>query len=289
MPFNRGRVLARVLWLTLLWLAVAAPHPAPAQDAASPIPAAEIASRSAEVAALLANVDSLSAPGPEMQAIEQELPEMSKRLQDRWERLPRRLASDPSAPALQGLAVAWQGMRADLNEWTDTLAQRATTLERELKRLSDLDDMWARSLKEIQGAQVPPQLIADITGMRDAIRSARTRVNSRLAEVLVLEYRVSLEQRRADQALAQIARARSELFTRLGVRSALPIWSPDLWSRAAGQFVTGLRDAGLRWWNTLAGEGVDQAKMARASAAEAGRSSIQLTPARRFEAVHSAT
>ena len=93
-----------------------------------------------------------------------------------------------------------------------TLAQRGTTLQRELKRLSDLDDTWARSLKEIQGAEVPPQLIAEIHGMRDGINSARTRVNSRLAEVLVLEYRVSVEQRRADQALARIARARSELF-----------------------------------------------------------------------------
>ena len=260
MAFNRRRELVRVLGLTLLWLALASPGPARAQVAASPIPAAEIASQAAEVAALLANVDSLSAPGPEMQAIEQELPEMSKRLQERWERLPRRLSSDPSAPALQGLAVVWQGMRTELSEWTDTLAQRGTNLQRELKRLSDLDETWARSLKEIQGAQVPPQLIAEIHAMRDGINSARTRVNSRLAEVLVLEYRVSLEQRRADQALARIARARSELFSRLGVRNALPIWSPDLWARAQGQFVTGLRDAGLRWWNTLAGEGEDQAK-----------------------------
>jgi malate synthase len=140
----------------------------------------------------LANVDSLSAPDPEMQAIEQELPEMSKGLQERWERLPRRLEDDPSAPALQGLAVVWQGMRTELNEWTDTLALRGSNLQQELKRLSDLDDTWARSLKEIQSAQVPPQLISEINGMRDAINSARTRVNSRLAEVLVLEYRVSL-------------------------------------------------------------------------------------------------
>jgi small-conductance mechanosensitive channel len=246
--------------LSLLCLALAAPRPAPAQDAASPIPAAEIASRTAEVAALLANVDSLSAPGPEMQAIEQELPEMSKRLQDRWERLPRRLASEPSAPALQGLAVVWQGMRTDLNEWTEMLEQRGTNLQRELKRLSDLDETWARSLKEIQEAQVPPQLIAEINGMRDAIHSARTRVNSRLAEVLVLEYRVSVEQRRADQALALIAQARSELFSRLGVRNALPIWSPELWAKAQGQFITGFRGAGLRWWNAMAGEWEDQAE-----------------------------
>ncbi|HEX7629919.1 MAG TPA: hypothetical protein VF431_06235, partial [Candidatus Methylomirabilis sp.] len=208
MASNRRRVLTRVLGLTLLWLALASPGPARAQDAASPIPAAEIASRTTEVAALLADVDSLSAPDPEMQAIEQALPEMSKRLQERWERLPRRLASDPSAPALQGLAVVWQGMQTELNEWTDTLALRGSNLQREIKRLSDLDDTWARSLKEIQSTQVPPQLISEIHGMRDAINSARTRANSRLAEVLVLEYRVSLEQRRADQALARIARAR---------------------------------------------------------------------------------
>jgi small-conductance mechanosensitive channel len=260
MASNRRSVLARLLGFTLLWLALASPRPAPAQDAASPIPAAEVAARTAEVAALLANVDTLSAPGPEMQAIEQELPELSKRIQDRWERLPRRLASDPSAPALQGLAVVWQTMRTQLNEWSETLEQRGTNLQRELKRLSDLDETWARSFKEIQGAQLPPQLIAEINGMRDAITAARTRVNSRLAEVLVLEYRVSVEKRRADQALALIAQARSELFNRLGVRNALPLWSPELWAKARGQFVTGFRGAGLRWWNAVAGEWEDQAK-----------------------------
>jgi len=260
MTSNRRRVLARVLGLTLLWLALAAARPALAQDAASPIPPAEIASRTAEVAALLANVDNLSAPGPEMQVIEQELPEMSKRLQERWQRLPRRLASEPSAPALQGLAVVWQRLRTELNGWSEMLEPQGTTLQRELKRLSDLDETWARSLKEIQTGQIPPQLIAEINGMRDAIHSARARVNSRLAEVLVLEYRISVEQRRADQALAMIAQARTELFSRLGVRNALPLWSPELWAKAQGQFVTGFRGAGVRWWNAVAGEWEDQAK-----------------------------
>ncbi len=260
MKSKRRSISARAAGLAFLWLALASPPLAPAQDASSSIPAAEIAARSAEVAALLANVDSLSAPGPAMQAIEQELPEVSKRLQERWERLPRRLASDPSAPALQGLAVVWGQMRMELNEWSDTLEQRGANLQRELKRLSDLDETWARSLKEIQGAQVPPQLIAEINSMRDAIHSGRTRVNSRLAEVLVLEYRVSVEQRRADQALALIAQARSELFSRLGKRNALPIWSPELWAKAQGQFVAGFRGAGVRWWNAVTGEWEDQAR-----------------------------
>ena len=252
--------LCRGLVLALLWLTLASPRPSPAQDAATPIPVAEIASRAAEVAALLSNLDSLSAPGPEMQAIEQGLPEMSKLLQDRWERLPRRLASEPSAPVLQGLANVWQGMRTELNEWSDTLANRGTNLQRELQRLSDLNETWARSLKEIQSAQAPPQLLSEISAIREAINTARARVNTRLADVLVLEYRVSLEQRRADQALGRIALARSELFSRLGVRSALPIWSPELWMSVRDQFIPGIRNAGVRWWTSLAGESEDQVK-----------------------------
>jgi hypothetical protein len=214
---------AWTLGLALLWFALAFSLPAQGQDASTPIPVAEIASRTAEVVALLANVESLSAPGPAMEAIERELPEMSQRLQERWQRLPRRLANEPSAPALQGLAVVWQAMRTDLNDWSEALEQRGKALQDELKRLSDLDETWARSLKDFHAAQVPPQLIAEINGMRDAIQAARARVNSRLAEVLVVEYRISAEQRRADQALSMIAQARSELFNRLGVRNALPM------------------------------------------------------------------
>ncbi len=252
--------LRSVLAFAVLCLTVAIPRPAPAQDTTSPIPVAEIAARAAEVTSLLANVESLSAPGPDMQAIEQELPAMSKLIQDRWERLPRRLASEPSAPVLQGLANVWQGLRIDLNEWSDTLAKRGANLQRELQRLSDLNETWARSLKEIQGAQAPPQLISEINSIREGITSARARVNARLADVLVLEYRVSLEQRRVDQALARIALARSELFTRLGVRSALPIWSPALWAAVRDQFIPGIRNAGVRWWTSLAGEGEEQVK-----------------------------
>jgi len=260
MAATRHHVSAQALGVALLWLALAAPISARAQDTPSPIPAAEIASRTTEVAALLANVDSLSAPGPEMQVIEQELPELSKRLQERWQRLPRRLANEPSAPALQSLAVVWQTMRTDLNDWSEMLEARGKALQHELKRLSDLDETWVRALRELQTGQIPPQLIAEIAEMRDSIQAARARVNSRLAEVLVLEYRISVEQRRTDQALAMIAQARSELFNRLGVRNALPIWSPDLWAKAQGQFATGFRGAGVRWWNAVASEWEDQAR-----------------------------
>lgn len=260
MAGTRHHVPAQALGMALLWLALAFSLPAQAQDASSPIPAAEIASRTAEVAALLANVDSLSAPGPEMQAIEQELPELSKRLQERWQRLPRRLANEPSAPALQSLAVVWQTMRTDLNDWSEMAEGRGKALQHELKRLSDLDETWARAFREIQTGQIPAQLIAEIAGMRDSIQAARARVNSRLADVLVLKYRISVEQRRADQALAMIAQARSELFNRLGVRNALPLWSPELWAKAQGQVVTGFRGAGVRWWNAVVGEWEDQAK-----------------------------
>ena len=260
MASTQHNVSARALGVAFLWLALASSLPVLAQDVNTPIPAAEIAARTAEVAALLANVDSLSAPAPEMQMIEQELPGLSKRLQERWQRLPRRLANEPSAPALQSLAVTWQTMRTDLGDWTELLEQRGKALQHELKRLSDLDETWARSLKEIQAGQIPPPLLAEITGMRDSIQAARARVNARLAEVLVLEYRISLEQRRADQALAMIAQARSELFNRLGVRNALPIWSPELWTKAQGQFVTGFRGAGVRWWNAMVSEWEDQAR-----------------------------
>jgi hypothetical protein len=255
-----GAWLARALGFALLWLALAAAGPAAAQDTATSTPTAEIAARTVDVIALLANVVSLSAPGPEMQTIEQELPKLGARIHDRWQRLPRRLASDPSAPTLQRLAVLWQTMRTQLNEWNEALEQRAANLQRELTRLSDLEETWARSLKGIQGAQLSPELVAETDGVRDAIHRARTRVNSRLAEVLLLEYRGSAERRRADQALALIAQARSELFNRLGVRNGLPVWSGELWAKAREEFVPGFRGAAVRWWSAVAGEWEDQAK-----------------------------
>jgi small-conductance mechanosensitive channel len=249
--------------LAVLWLAP--PLPARAQDSAppptSPIPTTEIASRAAEVTALLETVDALSAPTPERLEIERALPERRKRLEAGWESTLRRLAAGPSAPQLDDMTTAWEGVRAELQAWADRLGGQASRLQQELRRLSDLQAAWSRSRGEAQASATPPEVLQEIQGILGGIRAAEVKVNTRLASLLVLQYQVGLLLRRCDQALARIAQAQAELTQHLGRRTAQPVWSAALWESARRQLLPGIQAATTRW-----GAGLRSAAQNRARA-----------------------
>ena len=256
---NQKAAVRRAMGWPFLWLALilAAPTPAqpaaPAQEAASPIPTTEIATRAAEVAALLANVDAVSAPSPESLEIERSLPERSKRIQAGWDATIQRLAGEPSAPQLEDMTIAWRGVRVEFRTWADQLAGEGTRLQQELQHLSDLREAWAKSSKEAQSAKAPPEVAREIEGILSTISAAQARVNARLASLLVLQYEVALEIRRCDQVLSRIAQAKSDLVSHLGTQDALPIWSPTLWVGVQREAAAGLQTAGRRWRNELLG------------------------------------
>ncbi len=253
----------RVLSAVLLLMATV---PAIAQETPS-IPVTEINARAAEVTALLSNLESLSASAADIQSIQQGLPDASKQIQAQWDQLLRRLAADPSAPVLDRLAFIWRRSQNLLDDWADTLSRRGASLQQEVQRLTEMQDAWGRSLQEVQTAKAPFEVIGQVTGTLNAIRGARTRVNARLSDVLVVEYRVSLERRRTDQALTRIARARSDLITRLRVRTAPPVWDIGRWMRAGQEIGAALANVWENWGEGLAGEISTQAGRMAAHAA----------------------
>ncbi len=241
-----------LFWLALIFpVAAVAQQAGPPQGAPTSIPTTEITSRAAEVEALLTSVDALSAPSPKLLEIQQALPERSRRIQRGWEAAVRRLAGGPSAPQLEDMGQVWRGIRAEVNDWADELAEQGSRLQQEIQRLSNLHETWAKSFREAKSAKAPAELLQEIDGIQTAISAAQARVNARLASLLVLQYQVALEARRCDQVLTQIAQAERDLVSRLATPEAPPIWDPDLWTGAAAQVAPGLRAAAERWGREL--------------------------------------
>ena len=228
-----------------------AQQPAEPQAPATPIPAAEVATRAAEVTDLLANVEALSAPTPQILDIQRELPERSKRLRAAWEATVRRLAARPSAPQLEEMAVAWHGVHREMSTWAEELTAQGNRLQQDTHRLPDLHEAWMQSLREAQSAKTPPQVLQEIQSVLAAISTAQARVNARLASLLILQYQVAGQVRLCDQALAQITQARSDLARHLGTQDASPLWSPALWAGGRGQFSPALAAAVVRWRDGL--------------------------------------
>ena len=259
----RSLQLFRLVFLLVWCLGSAAAVSASESVTAIPVP--DIATRAAEVTTFLATWESLATPGPDLQAIQQDLPTANQQLQENWEHLSQQLASDPSAPMLDRLGFIWQRMHDQFREWAERLKHQGTSLQQEDQQLADLQAIWTRSLQEVQRAQSPPEVVTQATGTLNALRGARTRVNARLSSLLMVEYQVGLGLRRAEQALARIATARTELLARLPVRTAAPLWHGALWARASSESRAALQSV----WTT-AGAG-----LAADATLQAGRMACQ--------------
>jgi small-conductance mechanosensitive channel len=147
------------------------------------------------------------------------------------------------------MASAWTGVRADLQASANQLAAQARRLQQEVERLTDLREAWTRSLQEIQAARGPGPVVQEIQGILNSIATAQARLAARRAGLLILQYQVGLEIRRADRVLARVAQAKTDLVSHLSARNASPVWRPALWRAAGDQLGEGLR-AGVARWQT---------------------------------------
>ena len=207
----------------------------PPADPGEPIQLSEIAARAADVRALLANLDAAITPGKDVQAILDALPALSEELRVRLEQTRASLETSPPLPVLEQLGVTWDGTRARLRAWNEALTQWTARVEQERSRLAGLRESWVRSREAAASAGAPKVVLDQIDGILGGINAARTRVETRLSTPLVAQYRLAQLQRRADEAVARVAQARTDRLRRLGERDGPPLWARGLWAGAMSQ------------------------------------------------------
>src|SRR5262249_62093548 len=96
-------------------------------------------------------------------------------------------------------------------------------------------EVWVRA----RGAAAASQAPAPVTERSDAplaaIADARTKLEAQRAAALGVQARAARQLARCEDALAQIAQARSRAVGQLWARDSLPILSPELRSRARNE------------------------------------------------------
>jgi small-conductance mechanosensitive channel len=216
------------------------PTPAPEP---SPIPLAEIAIRADELAGLLLELEAAAVPTRDLQAIEARLPAQRERLLASLADTQRRLDAGAPLALLDRLDATWHATRRQVRAWSETVTRRAAKLQDDVERLASLRETWARSRADAVAAGAPALVLGRIDEMQKAISSTKARLEASLAATLVLQHRLSQELARYDQILARIAEARADLFTQLAARSSPPIWTPSLWTGAAGEVAGAWQEA----------------------------------------------
>ena len=119
--------------------------------------------------------------------------------------------------------------------WGRDLTTRATGLDREMSRLTQLDQTWVITLARAESTQTapaqgdqkettttvtPPEILQRMQSVIVAIKQAREAIQKRRTQILTLQNRVAEQETRIAQALASVGQVRDETISRLFVKDS---------------------------------------------------------------------
>jgi small-conductance mechanosensitive channel len=205
---------------------------------------AEVVAQAETVSANLRTVEADLASDRITTSVAAELPVLMQEIDARLGENQTILNSRPSLDTLKNLETEWNNLADRLVAWKGDLTTRATALDREITRLTQLEQTWTNTLNQAgttgtdQAAPVnsdetvaPPEILQRIQSVIAAIKQTRGAIERRRTQVLTLQNRVAEQDARIEQALAAIKQVRAETINRLLVKDAPSIWSAEVWSR----------------------------------------------------------
>jgi small-conductance mechanosensitive channel len=112
------------------------------------------------------------------------------------------------------------------------LTEKATLIQDELNRLTDLQKTWSATRTAAQASKQAGSLLQQISATLADIAAAQTTLQALLTTVLDLQGRVAREVERCGAALEQINRAEQIAMQGILVRDSKPLWSAEKWSES---------------------------------------------------------
>ena len=238
----------------------------PAAPGPTPIPLAEIVTQAEAASADLRNVEVDLESDQITATVDAELPVLMREIDGRLDENEKILNSRPSLETLKNLETEWKDLTEKLIVWRRDLTTRATSLDREITRLRQLDQTWRKTLAEVEGTQTPPgegdqpetaravtppEILQRMRSVIAAIKQTRDATEERRAQVLTLQSRVAEQDARIAEALASVRQVRDETINRLFVKDSPPIWSAQVWSRAGQNLLQDSQNSFTTQWSTL--------------------------------------
>ncbi len=238
--------------------------PAPTA-AATPIPLAEVVTQAETVSANLRKIESDLASDQVTATVESELPALMGEISARLDENEKILNSRPSLETLKNLETEWKALVEKLIIWRRDLTTRATSLDREITRLSQLDQTWLITLAQVENTQspgqedqtetaravTPPEILQRIKTMTAAIKQTRDASEARRSQILTLQNRVAEQEARIAEALASVRQVRDQTINRLFVKDSPSIFSTAVWSRDGQNLFQDSQNSFTTQWSTL--------------------------------------
>lgn len=201
----------------------------PAPPAAIALP--EVVVQAEVTAAALRDIEASPGADDATREIAVELPVLTREIDARLGEHAKIMAQRPSLDVLRTLERGWKRTHDRLAELTQELTQRVAELDHMLARLSDFETTWSET-RAAARSQAPPEIVQRIETLLNEIKRARSEVETRRAEALRLQNRVTAQDAHASQALAAIRARRDETIDRVLEKDSPHIWDATLIARA---------------------------------------------------------
>jgi potassium-dependent mechanosensitive channel len=200
--------------------------PSPAVAAPTPIPLAKVSSEAEAAFAELHQIDeSTSKDKATLDSTVSGLSNLTTEIKARMTEDNRILAANPSLDLLYRLRTTWQTFADNLTNAEQDLAQRASNLETQITRLSQMNQVWQTTLQSGPQVNMPSAVLERVQSVAREITKAQQGAESDRTRVLTLQSDLLLEDARIRSAVGTIARAQSQALKDLLVRDGQPIWT----------------------------------------------------------------
>ncbi len=208
--------------------AMAQSPPATPTPTATPIPLGEVVDQANSATAVLREIEANIAADQVTARVSQQLPAIATEIDSRRDETARLLRASPSLETLRDLEQGWQKIAEDLRALRRNLTTRATQIDRDYERITQLSSLWKQTLELARASETPPEVIDRIETTNAAIRQTMDRLEQHRANVLTLQNRLAEQDERIVDSLSSVRETRNALVSRLLFRDSPPLWSAEI-------------------------------------------------------------
>jgi potassium-dependent mechanosensitive channel len=204
------------------------PAATPNQTPATAIPLPQIIPRAEESLQKLQEVNDRLTLDSTLTSIDQTLKSQEGLIGEKQIELGELIAITPTRAELQDVEQEWLAQRELYDSLLEKLTERAKGVEEDVRFLESQQAEWEAALNQIQDPAAIESVVERIRNVLSETRNTRIRANELLRYLLLLQDRVSRQDKEVQDALVNISHEKARLE-----RSLLDPDSPPLWDAAS--------------------------------------------------------
>ncbi len=243
----------------------------------TPVPISDVTNQSDTTARRLEDIQKGLKMSPSVLVIESELPKLKDELDLRVTETTSLLSARPSLDTLSVIEQDWKALGKSVPIWKGDLTAQITALDTYVKELTDLKDLWEKTLADLKGSkaeadetsspesntntevaetkevatEVPAEILQKITAIIGLIQETQKKVEASRGQLLTLQTQVSKQESRINETLRSITDVREEALSHLFFQDSPQIWNARRSTDSIGGIFSEARDSYTAQLNTL--------------------------------------